>query len=241
MIAHFYNQNMKKNHGKLDGLVFTKGNEDPRAVSTTHESFVPDKITDPGAWMSENAVGEWFYKPGTYYSTRMVIHQMIEAFAHGGNYTIDIPIRPSGELDEGGITTLKEIGQWMKVNGEAVYGSRGWSVVGEGKTKMPGGNLRKEQDVSFTSEDIRFTTRNGALYAFVMALPADNKVVIKTLADTGEHPIKKIRAVTLLGSKEKLDWKQTSDGLVVSYRTSTPDKNAFVLKIVGEYHHFDGR
>ncbi|MFT3705283.1 MAG: alpha-L-fucosidase [Agriterribacter sp.] len=234
MAAHLYNQSMKKNGGKLEALLFTKGYDDARAISSTHESTVPDVITDKNGWMSENTIGEWFYKPGIYYSTGMVIHQMIEAFSRGGNYMINFPINDEGELDEGGIQTLKEIGRWMKTNGEAIYGSTAWKVTGEGKTKMPDGNLRKEQDVTFTAEDIRFTTHKGAVYAFVMSPPTDNKVLIRTLAMTGKFRIKNIRSVTMLGTTEKMRWNQTVNGLEIHYRKTVPNKNGFVLKILGD-------
>lgn len=238
MAAHFYNSNLKKNHGALEALLFTKGNDDPRAVSTTHESNVPDSVTDHNAWMSENAVGEWFYKPGTYYSTGMVLHQMIEAFSHGGNYTVNFPISPAGELDTAGVKTLREIGRWMKINGEAVYGSRAWKVTGEGKTRMPGGNLRQEQDVVYTAEDIRFTTHLGSVYAFVMGAfspvkdPASpTKILIRSLGKDAKYAMKPIRSVSLLGSARKLRWRQRDDGLEVSYTDGGAGKYPLVFRI----------
>lgn len=228
MAANFYNSNMKKNNGKLEALLFTKGYEVANAISSTHESNVPDKITDTNAWMSENSVGEWFYKPGTYYSTRMVVHQMVEAFSHGGNYMINIPINAAGVMDDDGIKTLKEIGVWMKTNGEAVYGSTDWKVIGEGDTKMRDGNLRKEQDVNFTPQDIRFTTNNGAVYAFVMGAPLGKQILIKSITPA---TLKTIKSVTILGSTEKLKWKQTPQGLVVSYSNYMPGELPFVLRV----------
>jgi len=195
----------------------------------------PDKVQNKNAWMIENSVGEWFCKPGTYYSTGMVIHQMIEAFSHGGNYTINFPISPEGELDQGGVRTLKEIGKWMKINGEAVYRSRAWKVIGEGNTKMPNGNLSEAQDVPFTPKDIRFTTHNGNLYAFVMSVPANKKIVIRSLATGSRHAFRRIQSITLLGETENMRWKQTPEGLEIIYAKAQPSKYAFVLKIVPEY------
>jgi alpha-L-fucosidase len=74
----------------------------------------------------------------------MVIHEMLEAVSRDGNYAINIPLRPDGELDPGGQKTLEDMGAWMDVNSEGVYGSSVWDVWGEGNVVMKSGNLGPE-------------------------------------------------------------------------------------------------
>jgi len=73
VIAHFYNKNIGANGGKLEAMAFTKGNEDPRAIAVNVESRVPEGIKRDQPWQSENGLGEWYYRAGTFYDTGIVI------------------------------------------------------------------------------------------------------------------------------------------------------------------------
>jgi alpha-L-fucosidase len=212
-------------------MAFTKGNEDPRAIAATSESSVPGNIKRNQPWQTENGLGEWFYKKGTFYDTGMVIHQMLEAVSHDGNYVINIPITPEGELDPGGEKTLNEMGAWMDINGDGIYDSSAWNIWHEGTVVMRGGNLSQSQArTPYTAQDIRFTTKGGAVYAYVMAWPADGKVTIHALA----APAGQITRVTLLGDKDRLDWKQTNDALLINLPAIKPCAFAYGLKIEGQ-------
>jgi alpha-L-fucosidase len=227
VIAHLYNSNIRKNNGELKAMAFTKGNEDPRAIAVNVESSFPDGIKKDQPWQTEVGLGEWFYRTGTFYESSMVIHQLLEAISRDGNYVINIPLTPSGQLDPGGEQTLKDMGDWMEINGEGIYNSSAWKIWGEGKVTMLHGNLGpKQASTPYTASDIRFTVNNGALYAWLMAWPDNNKVLIRSLQAPN-----KIRAVHLLGHKKKLKWKQTSEGLEVTLPDKKPCKFAYGLRI----------
>ncbi|MCH4155796.1 MAG: alpha-L-fucosidase [Muribaculaceae bacterium] len=226
VIAHLYNTSIKRNHGILQAMAFTKGNEDARAVAVNSESKFPDGIKSDQPWQCEVSLGEWFYRKGTFYDAGMVIHQMLEAVSRDGNYVINLPLTPDGELDAGGELTLKEMGDWMDVNGEGIYDSYAWRVWGEGNVVMSAGNLNKELALTpYTAQDIRFTKKNGYLYAFIMAWPADGKVVIKSLAgDT-------VRKVAMLGVKGNLACCRIDNGWQITLPAKAPCKYAYCLKI----------
>ena len=231
VIAHLYNSNLAKNGGKLEAMAFTKGNEDRRAVAVNVESRFPSDIKTDCAWQTEVGLGEWFYKAGTFYNSGMVIHELLEAVSRDGNYAINIPLKPSGELDPGGLQVLKDMGDWMDVNGEGIHGSSAWNVWGEGKIVMKSGNLGPEQArTPYTSEDIRFTAKDGSVYAFLLAWPADGRAVIQSLAEGAGN----VSSVSLLGSQEKLTWNQTTNGLVVNLPEARPCQFAYCLKISGQ-------
>ena len=230
VIAHLYNKNMQKNGGKLEAMAFTKGNEDPRAIAVNMESRFPEGIKKDQPWQTEVGLGEWFYFKGTFYESSMVIHQMLEAISRDGNYVINIPLTPSGELDPGGVQTLNDMGDWMDINGEGIYNSSAWKVWGEGKVIMEHGNLGPKQAATpYTAKDIRFTVNNDCLYAWLMTWPADSKVLVNSLPLSSG----KVSSVALLGNKEKLKWKQTEAGLEINLPATQPCKFAFGLKIKG--------
>jgi alpha-L-fucosidase len=230
VISHLYNTNLKKNSGELKAMAFTKGNEDPRAIAVNVESSFPEGIQKDQPWQTEVGLGEWFYRQGTFYESSMVIHQLLEAISRDGNYVINIPLTPSGQLDPGGEQTLTDMGDWMEINGEGIYNSAAWKIWGEGKVVMPHGNLGPKQAATpYTANDIRFTVNNGSLYAWLMAWPENNMVLIRSLQSPN-----KISSVYLLGHKNKLKWKQTSEGLEISLPDSKPCKFAYGLKISGQ-------
>jgi alpha-L-fucosidase len=170
----------------------------------------------------------------------MMIRYIIEAIARDGNAALCISILPDGSLDEGSIKMLKEVGVWMRRNGEAVYGSHAWLLPGEGeivngKLKMlPGGKLGREHaEFKFDARDFRFTVgKNGALYAFCMTVPdAGTRVKIKSLGIDERRMGKPIKNVQMLGYSGKLKWKQQADGLVITYPSSGSLDAAVVFKI----------
>jgi alpha-L-fucosidase len=112
---------------------------------------------------------------------------------------------------------LEGITAWMAVNSEGIYSSRPWKIYGEGpstKVKIETGNFNDDKQKDLTAEDIRFTTKNGAVYAFVMGWP-DQAAVINALGLASAQNPGTIRNVELLGYKGLLKWKQDVAGLRV--------------------------
>ncbi|OQD41742.1 alpha-L-fucosidase [Croceivirga radicis] len=240
VIAYYYNQSLQK-HGYLDKFSVVKFRNKTNGTVTTEEFGVPEKTKDHEPWIAEVPVGDWYYAPDFTYDSGMMIHYIIEAIARDGNAAVCISPLPDGSLDQGSTNMLKEVGKWMKINGEAVYGSYAWKIPGEGeitngKLKMlPGGKLGKQHAAfNFTPQDIRFTQGiDGSLFAFTMAIPqANEKVIIKALGTTSEKVVgKKITNVSLLGYKKSIDWQQTEEGLEITYPKTHNLKTAAVFKI----------
>jgi alpha-L-fucosidase len=239
VIADFYNRTLQR-RGKVNTFSIVKFRKTTNGTVNTEEFGVPANIKTDQPWIAEAPVGDWFYAPGFTYDSGMMIRYIIEAIARDGNAALCISILPDGSLDEGSLKMLKEVGVWMRRNGESVYGSHSWKIPGEGemvngKLKMlPGGALnRKHADFKFDAQDIRFTIgKNGALYAFCMNVPEAGTVLkIKSLGTDANLLGKAVKGIQLLGYDGKLSWNQTSDGLNVTCPASMPFATSIVFKV----------
>jgi alpha-L-fucosidase len=170
----------------------------------------------------------------------MMIRYIIEAIARDGNAALCISILPDGSLDEGSQKMLKEVGVWMRRNGEAVYGSRAWTIPGEGelvngKLKMlPGGKLeRRHANFKFGPQDFRFTVgKNGALYAFCLTVPAPGTPLkIKSLGTDAKYLGRSVKSVKLLGHDGELQWKQEADDLAIACPAEMPFATSIAFRV----------
>ncbi len=224
VMADYYNRTLQ-NRGKVNTFSIVKFRHQTNGTVNTEEFGVPADIKTDQPWIAEAPVGDWFYAPNFTYNSEMMIRYVIEAIARDGNAALSIPIRPDGSLEEDCIKMLKEVGVWMRRNGEAVYGSHAWTIPGEGEMvngrlkMLPGGKLnRSHADFKFSSQDFRFTIgKNGSLYAFCMTVPEPGtKLKIKSFGKDSKNLDKTIKSVKLLGHDGKLKWKQEADGLVIT-------------------------
>lgn len=223
VIASYYNQRIKR-HGKVNAFAIVKFRKDkPNKIVTTAEGYIPHDIRKDQTWIGENAVGDWYYKPDIVYSSDALIKYMLEIISRDGYYIVNIPFKPDGSIDKECEIMLKEVGKWMNINGEGIYGSKAWKKPGEGKNgnirMFPNGQLSQyHADFKFGTEDFRFTVGSkGELYAFCMTVPKPNsKLQIRSFGLNSDLK-QKIKSVKLLGYKGAIKWKQTFDLLEITY------------------------
>jgi len=162
-------------------------------------------------------------------STNHIIDDLVDIVSKNGNLLLNVGPKADGTIPEKQQKVLHEIGDWLKVNGEAIYGTRPWVVSGEGNNKSEYGYMTDNKQAEYTSQDIRFTTKGETLYAISLAW-SDDRIFIHSLAKKAD-PDRKITSVSMLGSDEMLEWKHTEEGLEVKYPTRKPSNFAHVLKI----------
>jgi alpha-L-fucosidase len=118
------------------------------------------------------------------------------------------------------------------VNGEAIYGTRPWAVYGEGPTEVVGGSFNDTKRQAFTGQDIRFTTKPGALYAIALAWPGKT-FTVKALGTGAAHAKGRVTGVRLLGHEGALSFTQDAAGLHVTLPEKAPGEHAFAFRIEG--------
>jgi len=183
-------------------------------------------------WQTDTSVSNksWGYiKDDTFKSPEFVVHQLIDIVSKNGNLLLNIGPRSDGTIPEEVQQVLLEVGSWLNVNGDAIYGTRPWRTYGEGPTKVAGGAFHDTDTTHYTPEDFRFTTKGDVLYVIGLAWPPNGEAVIRSLAATAGS--QSVQSASLLGSDAKPKFQQRPDGLHVQLPAQPPAKYAYVLRL----------
>ncbi|HWV66998.1 alpha-L-fucosidase [Chitinophaga sp.] len=238
--AHLYNTSIKK-HGKLQAALFGKMlNEQQRKCMIWDIERGQSNQIEPLPWQTDTCIGGWHYDRRLfdnkgYKSATTVVHTLADVVSKNGNLLLNIPVRGDGSIDSEERAVVEQVAAWMQVNSEAIYSTRPWNVFGEGPAMesvvaLSAQGFNEGKGKPFGAEDIRFTTKGKTLYAIMLGCPANNTVLVKTLA--ANNRVGQVSQVSLLGN-ERLNFQQTSEGLKVQLPEQVPCKEAFVLKIEG--------
>jgi len=233
-LAYYYNKAIERNK---QVIVSYKGHDLPpgagivdlelgRMDKLTYYCWITDtSVDDQGAWSYVQDAG---FKPAN-----TLIDNLIDRVAKNGFLLLNVGPKPDGTIPETARQRLLEMGAWLKVNGEAIYGTRPWLVAEEGPTKISkGGAFNERNEVTYTGRDIRFTCKGDVLYAICLDWPGD-EITIKSLRRLHNGEIK---SVSMLGSSEKLKWSfDGKRGLSISTPEQKPCKYAYAFKIVCQY------
>lgn len=226
--AYFYNNNLKTHGGKMEAVLNIKEVPDrlAKAVIADYERGLTSGIMKY-PWQSETCIGDWHYarwlyeKPGEYggyLPPRDVIHWLIDTVSKNGTFILNVPGRPDGTIDSKEIAVLDGVTSWMQVNGEAIYETRPWKVYGEGSNSVKAGSFQGKSVSRLGSKDIRFTRNkaNNVVYALVLGVPTE-PVVIQSLGLAAATRPGKVAKVELLGTGDRVNWRQHADGLRVEF------------------------
>lgn len=206
--------------------VAVKDFEKGRAGEKLKQAFLTDDTISKGSWCYTEGL--------TIKSTSVVLHSLIDIVSKNGQLLLNISPKADGSIPKNQKKVLLEIGDWLEINGEAIYGTRPWMVYGEGPTKLKKGPFEGFTDAGkYTSEDIRYTQKGNTVYAVSLGWPgANEKVHLKSFAKKNFNQPRAIKEVKLLGSDEIIDWELTDQQLIVETPSSAPDPKAVVFKII---------
>ena len=185
-------------------------------------------------WQTDTSISDrsWGYiEHDTFKSSEFLIHQLIDIVSKNGNLLLNFGPRSDGTIPDEIRDRLLAMGAWLKVNGDAIYGTTPWKTFGEGPTQVKAGAFHDTDTKPYTAEDFRFTAKGNTVYAIGMACPADGKATIHSLGWAHEGGTLPIASIALLGSTQKVTWTQGADALSVTLPAGAACKYAYVLKL----------
>ena len=214
MVSHLYNSSANENGGENQRIYMQKDSRPDfyRLGVLDIERSLEDTIK-PLPWQTDTCLGNWFYDVRAVYKNyKQVIGLLVDIVSKNGNLLLNVPQKPDGTIDAECRFTLEKLAQWISVCGEGIYGTRPYSVYGEGPTKlnssaaekkiltaaralMPGAKIyNREADADWTGYDIRYTQKpnENKVYAFVMG--NTDAVMLKQLKEAGA-----VKEIKLLG------------------------------------------
>ena len=234
LMAYYYNHGHSLNKrvavcGKLDDIAFGSG------IMEVERGGFSEAMAFP--WQTDTAVARnsWCYTTSLdYKSSREIIGTLIDVVSRNGNLLLNIGPKADGSIPEGDRRILSDVGNWLRVNGEAIYDSRVWRISKEGPTIDKEGAFTDGVEKTYTEEDIRFTSGHGCIYAFAMNYPDEGELLIRSLAKK-ENGVSRafygiIDSVSILGYDGPVEYVRKDEGLLI--RAQVSSEYPVVIKIV---------
>lgn len=243
-----YNNSFKK-YGSIQSVMLLKRLE-PGTVNEVESGGSNTLREYP--WQSEITFTDWFYKKDRHltHNARTILEMLTDAVSKNGNLLLSMELNPDGTIPPEIKEVVEIVGDWLKVNGEAIYGTRPWVVYGDGKSvrgensetedaelrnavaaqkKGEHFNQRTTASPELASDEVRFTTRGNDFYIIVMN-PAGGALAIPSLGKSSEVSPGKLKSLTRLYDGKKISFKQTGEKLLVNMPAVNGKSYPLVLK-----------
>ncbi|PCN48542.1 alpha-L-fucosidase [Curtobacterium sp. 'Ferrero'] len=192
----------------------------------------------PTVWQNDTSVSKsaWCWIEGhDHKSVPDLVAELVDVVSKNGVLLLNVGPKPDGTIAEPEQELLEAIGRWLVVNGEAIYGSRPWTVFGEGPTAVQAGSFVDGEAPAYTHEDVRFTRRIDVtgeyVYAMLLGTPADGVARIRSFGSGANLLGRPVRSVEVLGQDGEAAWTQTAEALEVTVPTDPTPGSGPVVKV----------
>lgn len=236
--------------GKKDGIITYKQEDFPEGIGVYDIECGRFASPKPFPWQSDDRLEDnitWcMVQEPKYKPAERIIHQLCDIVSKNGNLLLNVGPYADGSFHPVAVKILEEIGDWLEINGEAIYETRPFVIAAEGPSTVDDTNYNVEMiqeqlekgdavevgNTLLTGQDYRFTARGEALYAIAMGWPEEGEFHIRTLRENGPYA-REIQQVSMVGCDEKLSYYRDAQGLHVTAPKGKPCDCAYVLKING--------
>lgn len=227
MASYYYS---KEDEWGKEVIITRKGDHLPEGVGVLDIERGKMEGPAPYLWQTDDSISvrSWSWIVGdNFKSSEELIHELIDIVSKNGILLLNVCPKTDGTFTEDQKERLYAMGDWLEVNGEAIYGTRPWAVHGEGPNLLDEGRGFGGEQVDFTGEDIRYTCKGDVLYAIALGWP-EKQVTIKSMARLEKTEIK---SVTMLGNDGALEWSLDEKGMTIKTPKKKPCDYAYVFKI----------
>jgi len=222
LFSDYINRDLKENNGKQTTVLSFKSRSTNKAAFTYNleRGSAGGIKAEPWMWATDVS-GNWFYSKNAKNSMTIpvMVGNAVDAISKNGVVMLNVALRGDGTLPDNQAAYITAIGDFVNISGEGIYESRPWKIFGEGPLEIKDGR-QGENKKEFSQQDIRFTQKEGKLYAYVLALP-NKDINIQALATDGLYK-QKIKSITMLGSDENISFKRSSDRLTIKLPKMLP-------------------
>ena len=211
LISNYYNRSLTWNNGKMDVVINLKGvggrynsfQNNPellpfvdRSLVKSTEAIIEQEIM-AYPFQTETSIADWHYQAGQkYMDAHKITELLLENVSRNGTMLLNLTQHGRGDLDPEVVRICRDVGAWLKINGEAIYSSRPFEVS-------------EEED-----KTAYYTRNNGCLYA---TLPDwDGSTVVLRALHSGGPTLGRVTKVEMLGSDISLTFVQSDQGLLVA-------------------------